>query len=283
MAAPLVMAGIQVGLPMLMNALSKKKGGEAGAGGTTASTSTPAGGNIMPSGANPGMAAGMGIAQLIQGGIQRKKAERLQPTLEDPQQVLAMQEYERRANNAMTGAGVSNSMRNLKQSQAGAYRALARSGNVGQYGALSRNLAQEQNELLAQGQQTEMGYRKMFDTMLNTVADRRLRLQSKKADAMSLRAESNIAGGTQNAMAGMAMMGGKKKPDTDGGTTGGGGGVSPSMFGAQRNLPAGGAMDSGSYPGAKMGSNMMGGGLNLGETDPMNFMMGGGGMPTMGM
>lgn len=217
MPAPIAGMLVSTLAPIVLNKLMGGKGKEGGGGGTTATTGAPAGGNIMPSGANPGMAAGMGIAQLIQGGIQRKKAERLQPTLEDPQQVLAMQEYERRANNAMTGAGVSNSMRNLKQSQAGAYRALARSGNVGQYGAMSRNLAQEQNELLAQGQQTEMGYRKMFDTMLNTVADRRLRLQSKKADAMSLRAESNIAGGTQNAMAGMAMMGGKKKPDTDGG------------------------------------------------------------------
>lgn len=277
MAAPLVMAGIQAGLPMLMNALSKKKGGEAGAGGTTASTSAPAGGNIMPSGANPGMAAGMGIAQLIQGGIQRKKADRLQPTLEDPQQVLAMQEYERRANNAMTGAGVSNSMRNLKQSQAGAYRALARSGNVGQYGAMSRNLAQEQNELLAQGQQTEMGYRKMFDTMLNTVADRRLRLQSKKADAMSLRAESNIAGGTQNAMAGMAMMGGKKKPDTGGGAS-------------RVAMPDGGASvvaDRGLM--ASQGNIASGEGDELdmagisGKFGGIGSMMGGGGMPTMGM
>lgn len=217
MPAPIAGMLVSTLAPMVLNKVMGGKGG-GGEGGTTAPAGAPTGGNIMPSGANPGMAAGMGIAQLVQGGIQRKKADRLQPTLEDPQQVLAMQEYERRANNAMTGAGVSNSMRNLKQSQAGAYRALARSGNVGQYGALSRNLAQEQNELLAQGQQTEMGYRKMFDTMLNTVADRRLRLQSKKADAMSLRAESNIAGGTQNAMAGLAMMGGAGKPNTGGGT-----------------------------------------------------------------
>lgn len=272
---PITMMAISTAVSGLVGGLSKKKGGGGeesggggGGGGTTAPTSAPTGGNIMPGGANPGMAAGMGIAQLVQGGIQRKKAERLQPTLEDPQQVLAMQEYERRANNAMTGAGVSNSMRNLKQSQAGAYRALARSGNVGQYGALSRNLAQEQNELLAQGQQTEMGYRKMFDTMLNTVADRRLRLQSKKADAMSLRAESNIAGGTQNTMAGLAMMGGAGKPNTGGGTTGGAGGGTP----AYRNYSGVGGADS---------PNPM----NMEEIEAMGSapIAGFGGMPIPGM
>lgn len=212
MAAAAAMMAAQIGIPMLMQLFNKKKGGgESGGGESPASTAQPAsaGGapNIMPAGANPMMATGLGLGQLVQGHMQRKKAERAEPTLEDPQQVLAMQEYQRRANNAMTGAGVSAAQRNLQQSRAGAYRALAQSGNVGQYGALSRGLAQEQNQLLAQGQETEMGYRGMFDKMLNTVADRRLRLQSKKADMLRQRSEANIAGGTQNALAGIASMG----------------------------------------------------------------------------
>jgi hypothetical protein len=169
-----------------------------------------------------------------------------------------MQEYQRRANNAMTGAGVSSAQRDLQQNRAGAYRALAQSGNVGQYGALSRNLAQEQNQLLAQGQQTEMGYRGMFDKMLNTVADRRFRLQSKKADMLRQRSEANIAGGTQNALAGMASMG---------------------------KLGGGGDTGGGTFESAESSiKGRSGSGLNLGETDPMKLMMGGGGgTPMMGM
>jgi hypothetical protein len=240
----------------LLGGLGKKGGG----GGGEAAASAGGGGasNIMPVGASPGAATGLGLAQLVQGQIQRKKADRAEPTLEDPQQVLAMQEYQRRANNAMTGAGVSSAQRDLQQNRAGAYRALAQSGNVGQYGALSRNLAQEQNQLLAQGQQTEMGYRGMFDKMLNTVADRRLRLQSKKADMLRQRSEANIAGGTQNALAGMASMG---------------------------KLGGGGDTGGGTFESAESSiKGRSGSGLNLGETDPMKLMMGGGGgTPMMGM
>jgi len=262
MAAPAIMMAAQVGIPMLMNLFNKKKGGgeSGGEGASTAQPATAGGGmpNIMPGGANPATAAGFGIGQLIEGHMQRKKADRAEPTLEDPQQVLAMQEYQRRANNAMTGAGVSSAQRDLQQNRAGAYRALAQSGNVGQYGALSRNLAQEQNQLLAQGQQTEMGYRGMFDKMLNTVADRRLRLQSKKADMLRQRSEANIAGGTQNALAGMASMG---------------------------KLGGGGDTGGGTFESAESSiKGRSGSGLNLGETDPMKLMMGGGGgTPMMGM
>jgi hypothetical protein len=196
----------------------------------------------MPAGANPAMAAGLGLGQLVQGHMQRKKADRAEPTLEDPQQVLAMQEYQRRANNAMTGAGVSSAQRDLQQNRAGAYRALAQSGNVGQYGALSRNLAQEQNQLLAQGQQTEMGYRGMFDKMLNTVADRRLRLQSKKADMLRQRSEANIAGGTQNALAGMASMGKLGGGGEEGETASEPTGLPNFNMDTTRRLPAGGSI-----------------------------------------
>jgi hypothetical protein len=225
MAAPLLGVALSA-LPSVISLFKKNKGGgESGGGASPASTAQPAsaggGGapNIMPAGANPAMATGLGLGQLVQGHMQRKKADRAEPTLEDPQQVLAMQEYQRRANNAMTGAGVSSAQRDLQQNRAGAYRALAQSGNVGQYGALSRNLAQEQNQLLAQGQQTEMGYRGMFDKMLNTVADRRLRLQSKKADMLRQRSEANIAGGTQNALAGIASMGKLGGGEEEGGGT----------------------------------------------------------------
>jgi hypothetical protein len=265
MAAPLLGVALAA-LPSVISLFKKNKGGGESGGGeaapSPASTAQPAaaGGapNIMPAGANPAMAAGLGIGQLVQGHMQRKKADRAEPTLEDPQQVLAMQEYQRRANNAMTGAGVSSAQRDLQQSRAGAYRALAQSGNVGQYGALSRNLAQEQNQLLAQGQETEMGYRGMFDKMLNTVADRRLRLQSKKADMLRQRSEANIAGGTQNALAGMASMG---------------------------KLGGGGDTGGGTFESAESSiKGRSGSGLNLGETDPMKLMMGGGGgTPMMGM
>jgi len=252
MAAPLLGVALAA-LPSVISLFKKNKGGgESGGGASPASTAQPAsaggGGapNIMPAGANPAMATGLGLGQLVQGHMQRKKADRAEPTLEDPQQVLAMQEYQRRANNAMTGAGVSSAQRDLQQSRAGAYRALAQSGNVGQYGALSRNLAQEQNQLLAQGQQTEMGYRGMFDKMLNTVADRRLRLQSKKADMLRQRSEANIAGGTQNALAGMASMGklgGGGMPGTTGGDTGAGGGTANKMAGMIGGTPGSGGID----------------------------------------
>lgn len=163
-----------------------------------------------------------GGAQMIQGHIQRAKAKKMQPGQEDATQVSAMQEYQRRANNAMTGANISQGMRDVAQMQGAGIKALGRGGNLSQFSRLGRIQSQALNDVLAQGQQAEMGYRNMFNNMLNTVADRRMRVQSKAADAMSMRAEKNIASGTQNVMAGLTKLsGGKGETKTD--TMGGGG------------------------------------------------------------
>jgi hypothetical protein len=155
-----------------------------------------------------GLPLAIGGTQLIQGHIQRAKAKRMQPSQEDTQQVTAMQEYQRRANNAMTGANISNQMRDLAQMQGAGVKALGRGGNLNQYARLGRIQSNALNDILAQGQAQEQSYRTMFNNMLNTVADRRMRVQSKAADAMSMRAEKNIGAGTQNVMAGLTKLGG---------------------------------------------------------------------------
>lgn len=213
-----------------------------------------------------GAPLGVAAAQLLMGHIQRAKAKKMQPGLEDPMQVTAMQEYQRRANNAMTGANISNQMRDLAQMQGAGIRALSRGGNINQFGQVSRMQSKALNDILAQGQAQEQSYRDMFNEQLKSVADRRLRLQSKAADAMSLRSEKNIAAGTQNIMAQMAkMVGGKSGDSTQTSTASSSAGVSPEMFGAQRTLPAGGTLDNFGYSGMKMGSKI-GGSLNLGTT-----------------
>lgn len=162
-------------------------------------------GSLLPS--------AVGGAQLILGNIQRAKAKKMQPGLEDPMQVTAMQEYQRRANNAMTGANISNQMRDLAQMQGAGIRALSRGGNINQFGQVSRMQSKALNDILAQGQAQEQSYRDMFNEQLKSVADRRLRLQTRAADAMSLRSEKNIAAGTQGIMAGLAKMGKKDSED----------------------------------------------------------------------
>lgn len=189
------------------------KGGKGGGGG---------GGGLGQSiGSMNAMPLATGGLQLLQGHLQRRRAEKLQPALEDTQQVTAMQEYQRRANNAMTGANVSNQMRALQQLQGAGINALARGGNINQASGLQRLQSQAMNDLLAQGQQTEMGYRQMFDEALKGVAERRLRLQTKKADAMVQRAEANIGAGTKNIMAGLGLGGEPEGEEDTGGTTGG--------------------------------------------------------------
>jgi hypothetical protein len=163
-----------------------------------------------------GMPLVIGGTQLIQGHIQRAKAKKMQPSQEDAQQVTAMQEYQRRANNAMTGANISNQMRDLAQMQGAGIKALSRGGNLNQYAQLGRMQSNALNNILAQGQQQENTYRTMFNTMLENVADRRMRVQSKAADAMSMRAEKNIAAGTQGVMAGLTKLSGNKDTSTVG-------------------------------------------------------------------
>jgi hypothetical protein len=198
-------------LPMMMG----QSGGQGGGGGMQGA----------------GLPMAIGGAQLIQGHIQRAKAKKMQPAQEDAQQVTAMQEYQRRANNAMTGANISNQMRDLAQMQGAGVKALSRGGNLGQYAQLGRIQGNALNNILAQGQAQEQSYRTMFNDMLNTVADRRMRVQSKAADAMSMRSEKNIGAGTQGIMAGMAKMGGGKSTNT--GAEIGTKGTSGSSFGPQ--------------------------------------------------
>jgi hypothetical protein len=198
-------------LPMMMG----QSGGQGGGGGMQGA----------------GLPMAIGGAQLIQGHIQRAKAKKMQPAQEDAQQVTAMQEYQRRANNAMTGANISNQMRDLAQMQGAGVKALSRGGNLGQYAQLGRIQGNALNNILAQGQEQEQSYRTMFNDMLKTVADRRMRVQSKAADAMSKRSEQNVAAGTQGIMAGMAKMGGGKSANT--GAEIGTKGTSGSSFGPQ--------------------------------------------------
>lgn len=164
----------------------------------------------------------VGSAQLILGNIQRAKAKKLQPGMEDPMQVTAMQEYQRRANNAMTGANISNQMRDLAQMQGAGIKALSRGGNINQFGQVSRMQSKALNDILAQGQAQEQSYRNMFNQALENVADRRLRLQTRAADAMSLRSEKNIAAGTQGIMAGLTKMGGGKSGESSTSSSAGG-------------------------------------------------------------
>lgn len=179
------------------------------------------GGNILTfggggEGSSPGglsnkaIGTGIGAAQVIAGAIQRRKAKKLFPDLEDAQQVNMQQELERRANNAMTGAAVSNQMRDLMQSRAGAVRALGKTGDLSQYGQLARIESQKANDLLAQGQQTELQYRSLAKQALDDIVKRRLDLNSAKYAEMKARAERNTQAGYQNMFAGLMSNGGSE-------------------------------------------------------------------------
>jgi hypothetical protein len=168
--------------------------------------------NMAKDSSGAALPTSVGATQLLLGNIQRAKAKKMQPGQEDPMQVTAMQEYQRRANNAMTGANISNQMRDLAQMQGAGIKALSRGGNINQFGQVSRMQSKALNDILAQGQQTELSYRNMFNQALESVADRRMRVQSKAADAMNMRAEKNIAAGTQGIMAGLTKM---NKKDSD--------------------------------------------------------------------
>ena len=184
--------------------------------------------NMAKDSSGAALPTSVGATQLILGNIQRAKAKKMQPGQEDPMQVTAMQEYQRRANNAMTGANISNQMRDLAQMQGAGIRALSRGGNINQFGQVSRMQSKALNDILAQGQAQEQSYRDMFNEQLKSVADRRMRVQGKAADAMSLRSEKNIAAGTQGIMAGLAKMGGGQSGESS---------TSSSAGGSQMRMP----------------------------------------------
>ena len=160
-----------------------------------------------------GIGTGIGVGQVIAGAIQRRKAKKLFPDLEDTQQVNMQQDFIRRANNAMTGTGVSNQMRDLLQTRAGAVSALGRTGDLSQYGQLARIESQKANDLLAQGQQTELAYRGLAKQTLDDIVKRRFDLNAAKYAEMKARAERNTQSGYQNMFAGLMRMAGGESED----------------------------------------------------------------------
>lgn len=171
-----------------------------GAGGSAASGAM--------TGGVPGAVVGgaLGAAQVIQGIVQRNKAKKAMPGLEDPMQVSLMQQENRRAANTLTGSAYSEGNRIADQELGGGLKALARSGNVGQFGVLSRIAGDERNRALAQAQQIGLAHEQMGLGLAKSIADRKMALQMYRASQLNARGDKNISGGTQNLMAGAAQL-----------------------------------------------------------------------------
>lgn len=161
---------------------------------------------------------GIGLGQSIAGAIKKKRAQEMFPTLEDPSQVAEQQKFERLANNAMTGSNISNKLRDMMSARAGGLKALARSGNLNQYGTLARIESNKLNDALAQAQQNEMAYRAQASKLLGDISQRRLGLEMGQYGQKMAESAALTKGGQQNIFGGLAgMIANQPKTNVDSG------------------------------------------------------------------
>jgi hypothetical protein len=160
-------------------------------------------------------AAAIGLGEGIYGAVQANKAKKSRPPLYDAMQVSAMQDLNRRANNAYTGTAFAEGMRTADQEKASGLKALSRGGNINQYGLLSRIASDTYNKTLAQGQQTEMAYRQSALQELNDIAQRKLALDSQRYAELRAQSQGMIKSGAENLMMGGAGMLGNNNTGVD--------------------------------------------------------------------
>lgn len=121
-----------------------------------------------------GASIGLGLGQSIYGAVKGSKAT--PPSLYDPRIMNQITDLGRRRENLATGASFSQNMREAMTQRGAGLQALARSGNLNQYGILDRISASNINKALADMQDKELAYTQLIGTMEGEQSKRRYSL-----------------------------------------------------------------------------------------------------------
>lgn len=157
--------------------------------------------------------AGIGLGQTLYG--MKKGGDATPPSLYDPRIMNQISDLERRRANLGTGASFSNDMRNAMTQRGAGLQALARSGNLNQYGILDRISASNINKALADMQDKELAYTNAIGAMEKDQSNRRYTLDMQQYAEDKATAEKNKKAGLQNILAGATYgLGGGLKPPT---------------------------------------------------------------------
>lgn len=196
-------------------------GGEAAAGGVASGAGGAAGGlGSMLSGLGGGgsglLKGGMGLAtsliQNLSANKAKKNANSLMPGQVDPRQAQFLAELNQKRKAIDTGADFGTGMNAINGTNASTNEALTRAsgGDVGAtiQGLLGsqRTANDGQNNVLAQGQQQQMGYNSMFNELNNKIAARSMQIQMQKSQQARAEWAQKKQSANQNGMAGAANL-----------------------------------------------------------------------------
>jgi hypothetical protein len=147
--------------------------------------------------AAPVIGAGVGIAQLLQGMSQNKKADQMYPTV-PPIYRLLQQDYQRKMRNAETGSMYNALLNKARQSLSTGSQSILQTGNPMAYNFAQRKAAEGINELLATVSKERQGYEGMNYTAADQSAKMGFQLASNKWANMATRGQQNTQQGIDN-------------------------------------------------------------------------------------
>lgn len=181
-----------------------------GAVGNSGSTTTSTG---------AGAAGGaLGALQLINSMAQTRKANKLRPGLEDPEQRMFLNEINQRRKAIRSGSAYTEDLRELGGQQASTNQGIV-SSSGGAGGAAINALLKSQRgtgaaygNILANAEKTASAYDNMYEGMLDKVAGRKLDLQNYEYTRALGQAAKNQQAGQSNILAALARQGGVTIP-----------------------------------------------------------------------
>jgi len=163
-----------------------------------------------------GISGVTGLAQLISGAVQKKKAEKMMPGMEDAEERASLEAVKQQARSARTGtdATTAANLRSIEQGARNTQRAIQRNtgGDVGSTisGMLQaqRTAGNQMNQAYGQAAQRGTYFQGLGEQIRQNMAQRKLELGMQKYQQQMATATNNQQSGFQNlAQGGMSLLG----------------------------------------------------------------------------
>ena len=165
---------------------------------------------------------GIGLAQMIGGKRQQKKADAMMPAMENPEERAMVNYFRRRKRAYQTGtANYTQGKQLASMMKTGMEKSMASAGGTKGLNQMSKMYQQAMLGMQGQNLQAEQNYAAMEQKGVEKLADRRLQLGLLKYNTQQARAAEKIRGGRSNMMSGLASMMGSEDDTTAVGGTGG--------------------------------------------------------------
>lgn len=183
-------------------------GGMGGLGGEIAGAGATGGLSLIPA----ALQIGSSIVQNISAAKKKKQADSLMPGTVDPHQAAFLAELNQKRKAIDTGADFGAGMNAINSTNASTNEALTRASG-GDTGATIQGLLGAQrvagdagNNVIAQGQQQQMGYNSMYNDLNNKMAARAMQIQMQRSQQARAEWAQKKQTANQNMMSGVAGL-----------------------------------------------------------------------------